>query len=122
MAKVERVEITDDLDGKVIDADDVNRVEFEVKISGRRAVRYGLDLRTANVERFERDITKYASKAERLTAAGRAGSTAGVSPATSRERTRAIREWAQENGFEVSERGRIAARCDRGVRRCALAR
>jgi hypothetical protein len=110
VAKVERVEITDDLDGKVIDADDVNRVEFEVKISGRRAVRYGLDLRTANVERFEKDITKYASKAERLTAAGRAGSaTAGVSPASSRERTRAIREWAVENGFEVSERGRIAA-------------
>ncbi len=108
MAKVERVEITDDLDGKVIEADDVNRVEFEVKISGRRAVRYGLDLRTSNVEKFERDITKYASKAEKLATAGRGGSGAGTSSASSRERTRGIREWAVENGFEVSERGRIS--------------
>ncbi|GAB89075.1 histone-like nucleoid-structuring protein Lsr2 [Gordonia rhizosphera] len=109
MVKVQRVEITDDLDGKVIDPDDVNRIEFEVKISGRRPVRYGLDLRTVNVERFEKDIAKYVSKAERVPSGGRAASAAPSSVSGSTGRTREIREWAQENGLAVSARGRIAA-------------
>ena len=109
MAKIERVEIVDDLDGKAIDPDDLNRVEFEVKISGRRTVRYGLDLRTSNVERFEKDITRYVNKAEKIQANGRpvSGRVSSGSGA-SKEHTRAIREWAVENGYDVSPRGRLA--------------
>ncbi|MFW0785266.1 Lsr2 family protein [Gordonia sp. CPCC 206044] len=106
MAKIERVEIVDDIDGKPIDPDDLNRVEFEVKISGRRAARYGLDLRTANVARFEKDITKYISKAEKVHSNGNPSS--GRQSAASKERTREIREWAQEHGYDVSARGRLA--------------
>lgn len=118
MAKVERVEFIDDLDGKPIDADDLNRVEFEVKLPGRQPVRYGMDLRTASVAKFERDMGKYIAKADKMQRNGRAATkptrasvdtTPAPAPAAP-EQTRTIREWAIDNGYEVSERGRVPAK------------
>ncbi|GAA3706312.1 histone-like nucleoid-structuring protein Lsr2 [Gordonia hankookensis] len=117
MAKVERVEFIDDLDGKPIDADDLNRVEFEVKLPGRQPVRYGMDLRTASVARFERDMGKYIAKADKMPRNGRAtrpvrssvDTTPSPAPAAP-EQKRTIREWAIDNGYEISDRGRVPAR------------
>ncbi|UVF80080.1 histone-like nucleoid-structuring protein Lsr2 [Gordonia mangrovi] len=107
LVRIQRIEILDDMDGEPIDPDDFNRVEFEVKLPGRRPVRYCLDLRSANVARFETGIAEYVGMATRVPAGD---TTAGTSTRTqARRRNQAIRRWAQENGYEVSTRGRLSA-------------
>ncbi|MCX2964903.1 histone-like nucleoid-structuring protein Lsr2 [Gordonia aquimaris] len=104
---MQRIEIVDDMDGEPIDPDDFNRVEFEVKLPGRRSARYRLDLRSANVARFEAGIAEYVQMAARVPTID--GPTGGSTRAKSRQRNQAIRLWAQENGYEVSTRGRLSA-------------
>lgn len=108
MAKVERVEFIDDVDGKPIDPDDLNRVELEVKLPGRRATRYALDLRSTNVTRFEKDVAKYLDNATRITRTGiaRSASDAGGS-GLSKDQIRQIRQWAVDAGHDLSARGRL---------------
>ncbi|WP_238420701.1 Lsr2 family protein [Gordonia sp. 'Campus'] len=107
MAKTTRVEWVDDFDGKPVGDDDCHRVEFEVKLPGRRAARYALDLRTANLARFEKDINKYIDKATPVRGSGPLPTRGSTGSASSPERSRQIREWAIDNGYEVSARGRI---------------
>lgn len=59
MAKIARVEVVDDVDGRPIDSEDVNTVEFSVTLPRQRIARYVLDVRPANLAKFERDIPKY---------------------------------------------------------------
>jgi hypothetical protein len=107
LVRIQRIEIVDDMDGEPIDPDDFNRVEFEVKLPGRRPVRYRLDLRSANVAKFEMGIAEYVQMAARVPATD--GPTRVSTRAEVRQRNRAIRLWAQENGYEVSTRGRLSA-------------
>ncbi|ROZ86539.1 Lsr2 family protein [Gordonia sp. OPL2] len=108
VVKVERVEIIDDVDGKVIDPDDLNRVEIEVKLPGRKAARYRLDLRTTNVARLEKDLAKYIRNADQVRTSGGAGTNAAPAPNSVKQaHNRAVREWARENGYDVSSRGRL---------------
>ncbi|WP_439031344.1 histone-like nucleoid-structuring protein Lsr2 [Gordonia terrae] len=107
MGRIARVEWVDDLDGKPVDADECQRVEFEVKFPGRRGIRYVLDLRPSNVAKFEKDLGKYLEKAAPVRAASSASGRVLPASATAAERTRFIREWALQNGYEVSTRGRI---------------
>ncbi|MFT4398417.1 histone-like nucleoid-structuring protein Lsr2 [Gordonia lacunae] len=104
MAKIERVEIIDDLDGRPIDPDEVNTVEFEVRFPGRRAERYVLDLREANLAKFTKDLGKYTTKATKVTARG-GSSPGGRGQDASRNHT--IRQWALANGYDLARRGRI---------------
>lgn len=109
MAKVQRVEFIDDIDGKPIDPNDLHRVELEVKLPGRRATRYTLDLRSTNVARFEKDLAKYLDNATRITRAGKAQPSTrdGAGSALSKEEVQAIRQWAIDAGYELSARGRL---------------
>ncbi len=106
MAKIERVEVVDDVDGRPVDPEDVNSVEFAVKLPGRRKAHYVLDLRPANLAKFERDISKYTSRATKLAATGGA---AADGRARTPNRTQVIRQWARDNGYDISARGRIPA-------------
>jgi hypothetical protein len=106
MAKETRIEWIDDLDGKPVEAEDCHTVELEVKLPGRRTTRYELDMRTANVARFEKDLSKYLDKATPVRVGQSTGRATNGSAGTA-ERSRVIREWAIDNGYEVSARGRI---------------
>lgn len=106
LVRIQRFEILDDMDGEPIDPDDLNRVEFEVKLPGRRPARYCLDLRSANVARFETNIAEYVRAATRVPAGD---ATVGMPTRTqSRRRNQAIRRWAEQHGYEVSARGRLS--------------
>jgi single-stranded DNA-specific DHH superfamily exonuclease len=108
VVKVERVEIIDDVDGKVIDPDDLNRVEIEVKLPGRKATRYRLDLRSTNVARLEKDLARYIRNADQIKAGGGAGAGTVAAPNSAKQaHNRAVRDWARENGYDVSSRGRL---------------
>lgn len=99
MARKEITQYFDDIDNAPLAAEDVNVVEFAVD-----GVTYSMDVSTANREKFEKALAPYIAVARRVqrTSARRAPQSTN-----SPERNRAIREWAQANGLQVSDRGRI---------------
>jgi hypothetical protein len=102
MAKQVITLLTDDLDGGEAD----RTVEF-----GLDGVNYTIDLSEKNAGKLRKALDPF------LNAATRVGRSGGVAPArrgapastgrASRDQNQAIREWANKNGYEVSERGRI---------------
>jgi Lsr2 len=93
--------LVDDLDGS--DADET--VTFA--LAGRQ---YEIDLSGENAARLRESLAAFVAAARRAGGA-RQSSSAPVRPersvASDREHTAAVREWARQNGHEVSDRGRI---------------
>ncbi len=101
MARETIIHITDDLDG--------SEAEETVKF-GLRGTDYEIDLNAKNAAALDKALAKYVEAGHRL-APGR-GKGRGASArrnGSSRSDVGEIRSWAQENGFAVSDRGRIPA-------------
>jgi len=102
MAKQVITVLTDDLDGS--DAD--RTIEF-----GFDGINYTIDLSDKNVGKLRKALDPYltvAAKVGRTNGTSRIASRTAAAPARSnRDQNQAIREWANKNGYEVSERGRI---------------
>jgi hypothetical protein len=99
------VELVDDLDGTV--SDDISTVSFALD-----GAVYEIDLTEDNAERLRDTIADFVSAARRTGGRikrGAASATSAPRPAADREQTKAIRDWARHNGFEVADRGRIPA-------------
>jgi hypothetical protein len=100
------VVLTDDLDGSEAD----RTVEFDLD-----GVSYTIDLSEKNAGELRQALDPFITAGTRVGRGGfeprrenRRGT--GAAPARSdRDENRAIREWALNNGYEVSERGRIPA-------------
>ena len=130
MGKIVTIEYVDDLEGTSIDAESVDTVDFSY-----RGQDYILVLTKKNGAQFDKDVSRYitaAKKAQsrdartaRKTAAKPASRKANTPISSTRrrttprqraeavlsgpERTRAIRQWAADNGHTVSTRGRMPA-------------
>ncbi|AEF42714.1 histone-like nucleoid-structuring protein Lsr2 [Hoyosella subflava] len=65
-----------------------------------------IDLSDDNAEAFREAVAPYIEAGHRVT--GRKAKTARKTAATSGN-TKAIREWARNNGYDISDRGRIPA-------------
>jgi hypothetical protein len=106
MAQKVFVELVDDLDGTV--SDDISTVGFSLD-----GVSYEIDLTEDNAASLRKTFEDFINAGRRV--GGRikrgSGSTAKRSTPTAadREQTRAIRDWARHNGFELADRGRIPA-------------
>jgi Lsr2 len=103
MAQQTTVRVVDDLDGS--DASGT----FDFSLDGRD---YQIDLSDENAAKLRDALGPYVSAARKAGGRGRgraARPTGGAEKAgrSSREETSAIRQWARENGHQVSERGRI---------------
>ncbi|MBG0560035.1 histone-like nucleoid-structuring protein Lsr2 [Actinoplanes aureus] len=103
MAKQIITLLTDDLDGGEAD----RTVEF-----GLDGVNYTIDLSEKNAGKLRKALEPFLSAATRLGRNGSIQATARrAAPAatsrSSRDQNQAIREWANKNGYTVSERGRI---------------
>lgn len=99
------VELVDDLDGTV--SDDITTVSF-----GLDGVSYEIDLTEDNASKLRDAFADYVASARRTGGRlkrGTAPAKAAARPATDREQTKAIRDWARENGYDLAERGRIPA-------------
>lgn len=102
MAKQIVTLLTDDIDGSKAD----RTVEFSID-----GVSYTIDLSEKNAGKLRKALDPYLAAASRI---GRS-STARIAPRSAapvpsranRDQNQAIREWANKNGYEVSERGRI---------------
>lgn len=106
MAQKTIVQLIDDLDGT--ESETVETVTF-----GLDGVTYEIDLNDDNAGKLRDHLAKFIGAAQRtggrvkrgvaMPAGHRAGS------GRNREQTQAIREWARQNNWEVSDRGRIPA-------------
>lgn len=104
MAKKTIVQLFDDLDGS--SSDDISTVEF-----GLEGVQYEIDLTAANAARLREELAEFVAAARRTGGRIKRGAPAssGSGEGRSKEETKAIREWAKQNGHDISERGRIPA-------------
>ncbi len=101
MAQKVQVLLVDDIDGGTAD----ETVSFALD-----GVSYEIDLTTAHATELRDALATWVGHARKT---GGRSSSAARSGGTSRPRRAsdagAVRTWAKENGFEVSERGRISA-------------
>jgi hypothetical protein len=103
----QRVEtrLVDDLDG----TEAAETVTF-----GFEGHQYEIDLSDRNASRLRDSLAAYVGAARRAGGARQSRTTAttgrtarSTTSSTDREQTAAIREWARQNGHQVSDRGRI---------------
>lgn len=101
MAQKVTVQLVDDLDGSA--AEDISTVTF-----GLDGAEYEIDLTTGNADKLRANLADFVGAARRIGGRAKRGAIKGaVTPTANREQTRAVREWARKNGFELSDRGRI---------------
>ncbi len=99
MAQKVLVQLVDDLDGT--SSDDIATVHF-----GLDGVEYEIDLSGSNADKLRKELDDFVAVARRTGGRKRRGA-APSSDTGSRGDAALVREWALENGFELSGRGRI---------------
>ena len=111
VAKRVTTQLVDDIDGSVIDDDSGETIEFAVG-----GVEYVIDLKAKNATEFHRKLDYYIENSTRVGGRKRKPSPAGATTATAETtarrdpaQIRAIRQWAADEGYEISDRGRIPA-------------
>lgn len=100
MAQKVLVQLVDDLDGS--SSHDVTTVLF-----GLDGVSYEIDLSDTNAERLRDSLAQYVDSARRVGGRVKRGTRPVGSKAAAASEAGQIREWAQENGYELAGRGRI---------------
>lgn len=108
MAQVQQVTYVDDLTGETVDKSEIRTVKYVWE-----GVLYEIDVAQASYDKLALAIAPTIEMSRRVGAV-KLGSL--QQPATGRGRTRGsdarntkIREWAANNGYNVSERGRLPA-------------
>lgn len=112
MAQRVVVELTDDLDGKPIPDGKGETVRF-----GLDRQEYEIDLGEKNAKALRDAFSSYVTAARRVSGASRNASRAGGRSGTGRSvevpgrdyDPKAVRAWAEKQGLEVSQRGRVPA-------------
>lgn len=101
MAKETITIVRDDLDG----SEGASSYKF-----GWGNDQYEIDLSDKNAKELESFLSKYIDKAAKVTARlPRQASTSSTrSSSSNKEELQKIRQWAKDNGYEISERGRVS--------------
>jgi hypothetical protein len=86
--------LVDDIDG----SDATTTVTFSVG-----GVDYTIDLNDKNAAKFEKAITPFVEHAQRIGGRRQRGATVTKLPSNAK----VVRSWAQANGYDVPDRGRI---------------
>lgn len=101
MATQTTTTLVDDIDGST---DDVVTCAFGLGDS-----HFEIDLNAAHREQLETALSQFVEAARLVKGGAPARQVRKANPErVDRDRTQAIRAWAQENGYEVSARGRIS--------------
>nr|WP_066519745.1 Lsr2 family protein [Curtobacterium ammoniigenes] len=105
MAQKVTVQLVDDLDDSPIGPGAGRTVEF-----GFDGATYEIDLKNDNIDALREALSDYVAAARKTAGRRSTGARAGSSTKRSASNDLGkIREWAKENGYEVSSRGRISA-------------
>ncbi|MFN3340072.1 MAG: Lsr2 family protein [Dietzia sp.] len=102
MAQQFQVRYIDDIDGTEL-GEEANSLSFAFE--GKE---YSIDLSDENAEAFREVMAPYIDAGHRVTG-GKSKPARKAAAKSASGDTKAIREWARENGFDVSDRGRIPA-------------
>lgn len=103
-------QLVDDIDGSVLEVGEGETVHFSLN-----GTSYEIDLNAEHVEELRAALEPYISAGRRAGSSGASRSSGTGRASTSRKRAArnpevaAIRAWANENGYTLSERGRIPA-------------
>jgi hypothetical protein len=100
VARREVVQYTDDITGEPLDADKVSTVELSY--GGKD---YVLDLSHESSLKLATTLDPWITAARKVP---RSSTPRRGASQADKARNKAIREWARENGYEVSARGQIA--------------
>lgn len=98
MARIEKLTYIDDLDGRELVEGDHERIRFT--FDGKPRV---IDLSADNAQAFRDDLARW------IDASRPDGGRKRATTSKPKRDTATIRAWAQDNGYEVSDRGRIPA-------------
>ena len=101
MATVTTTYLVDDHDGNT---ENVQTIQFSLDRHD-----WEIDLSAENAARLRDKLAKYIGAAAAVKPVRRHRKQIVTTGAVSKEQSAAIRVWARENGYEVSERGRIPA-------------
>jgi hypothetical protein len=108
MAQRTVIELTDDLDGKPIPDGKGETIRFSLDQQ-----EYEIDLAAKNAKALREALDRYVSAARRTSsrsAGGRGRSSRGRAGGSGRDYDpKAVRAWAEAQGMEVSQRGRVPA-------------
>lgn len=96
-------QLVDDIDGTILGIGEGETIYFSLDNTA-----YEIDLKTENADAFRDALAPYIAGARRASSAPTRGSSPRKRSAGSAE-TAVIREWAQQNGHDISARGRIPA-------------
>lgn len=99
MAREMKVVLTDDIDG----TEAAETVRFGIDQGT-----YEIELSDENAEKLRAAFAPYIAKARRVAASQRAGRPRRAAGGQDSNLNAKIREWAKDQGKQVSERGRIA--------------
>ena len=100
-------QLVDDIDGTLLEVGEGETVLFSLD-----GVAYEIDLTAENAAALRGALERY-TKAARTVSSARV--TSGAAPAGRKRRRSgqqdysAVRQWAKQNGYQVSERGRVPA-------------
>ncbi len=97
MAQRVQVILVDDLDG----GEAAETISFALD-----GVSYEIDLSDDNAEKFRNEMAEWTANARRSGGRKLTGRRAGSSPR--RHDLNQVREWGRQNGFKVSDRGRVS--------------
>lgn len=102
----QKITLVDDIDGTPIESGDGGTVRF-----GIEGTNYEIDLGPDNIAQLHSALEKFISNGRRQQLGARSGAaaTTGPAPKSDPKHLKAIREWANANGYQVSDRGRIPA-------------
>ena len=100
MAQKVQVILTDDLDGGEAD----ESVQFAID-----GVSYEIDLSEANAEALREALTPFVEAARRVGGRSVRRGASKSTPAAERTDLSELRAWARENGYQVSDRGRVSS-------------
>lgn len=100
MAQKVTVKLVDDLDGSA--SKDVTTVTFSLD-----GIEYEIDLSEPNANTLRSTLDPFIGPARRTGGRIKRGGPRSTHSTADQERTRAIRAWANENGYDLAERGRI---------------
>lgn len=97
-------QLVDDLDGTVLEPGEGETVLFA--LDGKS---YEIDLTADNAQALRDQFANYISAARRMSSGSSASASARGRRRNGQTDYAPIRAWAKENGFTVSERGRVPA-------------
>ena len=95
---------------QVVLVDDIDGGEAEESVSfALDGASYEIDLSEGNAEALREALAPWIGHARRVSGRGRPRSGGGRAKPSRRPDLSEVRAWARENGYEVSDRGRLSA-------------